>query len=353
MKKLNCTLRIFAHAGAMVLLAAATIVLPGCSGTDRRPDSPYVLDKKEHLLALLRQYSPAGYRIVDGYYRLPGRFTLGGYTVTARKVDLTPYVLGSTKFDLLLAVEPVVHEICHGYSFNGAYDLIAKSKISFEPNGYYYIQFLPGRETRLIKTSRSVFTHAMLDYVPNELRGPAFSYMENPSSDVYLLHNEMAAYYHGTAAGLDIAPAMKEKEMRDAGTWRLYLQSTGISYCMAVEMKYLVVTCIMAQEQIDRQSHEAVMANREFLNAFLEMADALPALRRRLNAERDYFLGALRKSGLNIRRKGDDFVITRNAACFTLGDPGAAADRYDRALEWADCRQALRRMRLAAVVPRR
>jgi len=341
------------HIGAALLLAAIALVLPECSGTDRCADSPYVLEKKKHIVALLRTHSPTGYRIVDGYYRLPEKFTTGGYTITARKVDLTPYIMGDSKLDLLLAVESVVHEICHGYSYNAAFDMIVQSRLPFNPEWYSYVQFLPGRADRLIKVTRCVPARMMTDYIPKKLRGPAFTYMEKPWSDIYVLHNEMLAYYHGASAGLDIEPAMKEKDIRTLGAWRMYLHNTGSSYCQAAELKYLIVTCMMAQEQIDRQSDAAVMANREFLASFLELADTLPGLRRRLDSERDYFLGALRKAGYGVRKNGNDLVVSKGGDSLTFRDPGADADKFERALGWEECRLALRKMRTAAELPRR
>jgi len=242
----------------------------------------HALSTRETLLKFLKDYSPDGYDIVNGYEKTPDEEIARHMTWKKKKDDFMEFVRGDSEKSVLGAVNMVVHETSHTYSALLALQLCEKitGKTGSRCGSYHAYRVGKGK-TILVKRTAVFNTGEMADSIPPSLRTFRYKLYVSPDTNkggyvigskafgVYGLLNEFDAYYHGNRAAFDMYPYYRDRMGPGPAKWHDYFSGVNRSFSAGLEFKFFILKYIQYAKNRHPDVYRAIMENRDFASAYL------------------------------------------------------------------------------------
>lgn len=245
-----------------VMLWLACIILPGnpCFA-----ELTTKAERQQFILNILKQYSPAGYYIVN---TVDTSDAPKGMTWNRWDFDMN---INDSKDELLMVSEldTVVHETNHVYTDRMPYVLLNNYR------GFNYAYYT-GAETIIIKVTKTFPAREIASLIPETLRDFRYQhYIDNNNDNqstqqqgIFGLLDEFNSYYLGAQTGYDLRPWFDGINQWDWPTTKIYLNLTHSSYLAHGEFKLYILSYLLYAKQKYPNIYRTVMKNEDFKRAF-------------------------------------------------------------------------------------
>ncbi|NLW48991.1 MAG: hypothetical protein GXY86_16885 [Firmicutes bacterium] len=295
------------------LLAILLIIFP--------MQSDAILSPRETIMQLLKEYSPSGYHLVTRVEGLPDNkeLYLGSRKIVLPilKEELTTWVHGDTEKDILTAIGTVVHEMCHYYTGNMAYPLLAEQRVKVPLEEYYDAYYIEDGNDILVKRTKVFNTREIAAIIPESLRTFRFSYVNAEKTlasqilGIYGLMDEFCAYYYGTKAAVEIYPYYRDKMTSGVDRWITYLDQVNAVYFAYPEFKFFILKYLQYAKSHYPSQYREIIENKGLIRTFFIIDQNYAALIARYNTIKEEIFEDLQNEGYTVTEKNNHYQIAR------------------------------------------
>jgi len=323
--------------------------------------STHARSTRDTVLHLLKEYSPDGYHIVDGYEKTPDDEITRHMKWKKKKDDFMEFVRGDSEKEILRAINMVVHETSHSYSALLACQMCEKITGTTGPRCGRYHAYRVGDGTAILVQRTAVFnTGEMAESIPPSLRTHRYKLYVSPETDragyvigskangVYGLLNEFDAYYHGNRAACDMYPYYRDRMGPGPAKWHDYFSGVNRSFSANVEFKFFILKYLQYAQRKHPAVYEGIMKNREFARAFLAIEKNHQDLIRDYGNVKNEVFAALGKDGYTVTEDDSNLYIGKGSGRFGSGNHMRDYSLLKGELEKAEYRNMMEEIRIAA-----
>ena len=258
---------------------------------------------REQLSALLRDGSPTGWRVVEGYQREGTSFGSSNRQVTVPKGDLWPLAVGRPMTELLTAANTLVHETCHFYSYVQALGALS---------GIQGVALFPDVQSRLMVVNTETFPcREAVACCPDFLRATdryrTYFDVDSPNlgtqkNGIYGLLEELGAYFCGTSACLELLTHLTHhpRAFSEGLSWGQFLVDPMGTMEATLEFRGYILAYLDYARTAHPKIYAQLLANRQLWRGYHAIQAA------HSNLAEDYFRQLPTLAGrVGARVKGD------------------------------------------------
>jgi len=243
--------------------------------------------------ALFKQYSPDALYVADAYSKKSKEY---------ERPDFMSYWNASSDDERWRSYARIVHACAVGtmdlYRTDGTMLVLSKDRIYQVPwTSVYYSRIVADEIPEPFRMAH--YEEIIVDKANKLSQGTA--------AGVYGLTGEMAAYYLAAKTTWELLPYLQAQGAK--APWGSFFQAMSEAIADILEFKYYALKYIVYQERDNPQLMRAVMANKVFAKAFVELDAACTAFLKRYFAGREELYDTLRASGWTVREDGATLVI--------------------------------------------
>jgi hypothetical protein len=292
----------------------------------------------EEVLALLKEASPTGHRIVAGYLAMPNRFQIGTSTITVSKHDPASWLDVFPPERFVLACNTMVHETCHGFC------RLKALSVGVQSPG---LAVFPAIDETIMVPGTATFPSveagpAMLSVLQNTQRFQTYiaeARLEHSTQQhgIYGLLNEFTAYYVGNRTAYDMIVHLAKKSKLDGWAWLEHI--TGISGTLTAHQEFrgFILSYLLFARKNRPGIYSEIMANSNLSKAYVALEAAHSDLDRRWFEYLPKLVGHLEQSGVSLR-------LIKGHVFYKNSGRGLGFEEYRKIAQAIDTNAELRKM---------